>query len=356
MSNQKIILVDDDQEHLEKLRDAVAAAAGEKAIEAVTWVPVQGEPNVAREFQGQVGDDTALVVTDYDLTPALAGLFGTSVVAWCQRLALPVADYSRGDQTLLPTIPDVFEFRLPKETEVAAEKIVAIAEGFSLLRSAIDLTPKVLELQSPAAILAELLGRPEETSDLSLYELQVGSHRSLLSDWRKPQNENTRARIATYLLGHLLFNLILRYPGPILGRDATAAYFAVGPKDPGKLHKYLEPALYDGPFAAMGPFYWRSDIDELIEGWSEEVEVEDHEDTAVYRRRLAEAKFGLVLPTHDCERCNGERGGYICPFTDRVVCEREDCSVGTTSWLPHGAEIARVEREYYDETEPMLGL
>ena len=351
-----ITLIDDDKEHLDRLQKAVEAAVGEKAFEVQTWVPVKGDPNVASKFQEQVAFDTALVVTDYDLTPALDGLFGTSVVAWCQRLALPVADYSRGDQTLLPTIPDVFEFRLPKETELAAEEIVSIAEGFADLRKAIDADPVALEAQSPAAMLAQLLGRPEELSSFALYELQVGSYRSLLKKWIDQPQKTTRSHIAAYMLGHLLFNLVLRYPGPILDRRATAGYFAVSPEGAISLYDAIAPARYVGPFSRMGSYFWRSDVDELAGEWSGELEVEDHDDLAIYRRNLLEAKLGEKLPRHDCERCHGERGGYVCPFTDRVVCERDDCSVGTTSWLPHGAEIARVERDYYDETEPMLGF
>lgn len=351
-----ISLIDDDPKHLSALRDAVVAKLNGGAFEVTTWVPTTSEKSVEEQFTEHVGEDVVLVVTDYDLTRDLPGLFGTSVVAWCQKLALPVADYSRGDYALLPTIPDVFEFRLPKEVDLAATEIVAVAEGFQALRDAIASKQSVLEAPSPAVMLAEILERPSEVPNFALYELQLGSYKSVLERWRENSKPNVRERIATYMLGHLLFNLILRYPGPILDARAVEAYFAIQFDMGGALLSLLEPARYNGPFERMKPYYWRARIDDVVEGWSNESNVEAHEDLAIYRRRLAEEKVGEKFKTHDCKRCGGERGGYICPFTDRIVCEREDCSVGTTSWLPHGAEIARVEKEYYEETEPMLGF
>jgi hypothetical protein len=353
----RILLIDDDEGHLEALREAVQTAAGDDGFEVAVWRPVSGtDTNISQEFEKQVGDDTALVVTDYDLTLAVAGFFGTSVVAWCQRLALPVADYSRGNQDLLPAVPDLFEFRLPKSVDEAAGKIVAVAEGFDALRKRLEASPELLGAPSPAAMLARMLDRPSEASSLSLYELQLGAHKGLLEGWMANAQATSRVTLATYMLGHLLFNLVLRYPGPILDLRSVAAYFAIDLAEGHQLTELLKDAAYAGPFHTMDAYFWRDGIDDLVADWAEDSDVEPGEDLAIYRRDLAQEKLKVSLPTHDCERCQGSRGGYICPFTDRVVCEREDCSVGTTSWLPHGAEIARVEKDYYDETAPMLGF
>lgn len=87
-----ILLIDDDREKLQRL----AARVRERLdmAEVREWYPRENEnPSVA--FARKVREDTVLVVTDYDLTTAVKGLFGHSVVAWCRNQFIPVGDFSR---------------------------------------------------------------------------------------------------------------------------------------------------------------------------------------------------------------------------------------------------------------------
>ncbi|MFL6720315.1 MAG: hypothetical protein ACJ8FT_00725, partial [Sphingomonas sp.] len=150
---------------------------------------------------------------------------------------------------------------------------------------------------------------------------------------------------------------ILRYPGPLLNGCAASSYFAVADTAKKDVEQEIAAALYDGPFAELGPFYWRDAIDDLVDNWAESSEIEFTGEQASYRRALLEERLGkgALARYTTCPRCHGERGGYRCPFTDAVVCERSDCSVGSSGWIPLGADLSRVERGFYDETSPMLG-
>ena len=84
------------------------------------------------------------------------------------------------------------------------------------------------------------------------------------------------------------------------------------------------------------------------------VDYEEMSDTE--RRAIVEAEVGRTLGRHACDRCQGERGGYWCPFAKRPVCERKDCSVGSSNLIPQGAGLTRIERDFYDTWIPLLGL
>jgi len=73
-------------------------------------------------------------------------------------------------------------------------------------------------------------------------------------------------------------------------------------------------------------------------------------------RAALEKQLGAVLPRHGCTRCQGQNGGFYCPFTKRAVCLRSDCSVGSNGWIPPGARLCRIEKDYFDEWSPLLGL
>src|SRR5438067_2329883 len=99
----KIILIDDDQDHSNTLREAVTKLAEPREFEVISWLPASEQESPAEEFNALLDTGVALVITDYDLTKSLRGFFGTSIVAWCQNKAVPVGDYSRGSAGSLPT-------------------------------------------------------------------------------------------------------------------------------------------------------------------------------------------------------------------------------------------------------------
>jgi hypothetical protein len=350
----RIILIDDDKEQLADLHKEVEAALASTECTVESWYPE--EADILDAFHKMIEPGATLVVTDYDLTKGASGFFGTSVVAWCQRQAIPVGDYSRGNRKNMPSEPNLYEFRYPSTTKEAARQIAATFRGFKEIFTLLSDQPDLLKAPSPANMLADLLGQPAAVSAFSLYAPQVGANAGLVDLVVEDRSDAGRLALSTYILGHMLFNSILRFPGPILDAPTVCSYFAARPDQFGHIAPKIEAASYKGPFAELQAFYWRHAIDDLIETWAETSTIEYPGHSASYRRALIEEQLGgQLLERFGCPRCNGELGGYRCPFTHAVVCERGDCSVGSSGWIPIGADLTRVERQFYDEIAPMLG-
>lgn len=364
-SSDVVLLVDDNEEILEKLEDAVAEALRDTGIKTRIWSPNASDKDPVQSFQKMIEDRPLLVVTDYDLTSrGRLGLFGTSIVALAQREAIPVGDYSR-DVGALTDEPDVFEFRIPNDASTAGPYIGAIARGFQQIRDLLIAQDDLLTEPSPANMLADMLGRPAVAGPFSLYSSRLGSGNAALGQLLRSRHtasndlRKLRLNIAAYISGHLLFNSILRYPGPLLHSQALAAYVAAAPEEADRLSEFFASARYQGPFAGLGPYFWQSDIDDKIEQIAREkaIKFESGSTFDVYRRSVVEAVLPGPLTRHPCkERCKGERGGYWCPFTRRPVCDRDDCSLPSSSWIPEGASLTRVEHDFYEEWPVLMGF
>ena len=358
-----ILLIDDEWSKLRSL-----AARVRDKVEAATvreWYPREDEdPSAA--FHRLAGDDTVLVVTDYDLTTAVRGLFGHSVVAWCRNQFIPVGDFSRGHREALSTEPDLFELRVPRDEEGAVTHIVRMFKGFRRIRTGIEQEPALLSGgRSPAQVLATLLGRKGLESQLAPYLSRPGLFNSSLLDTltsRASGDEDEKAaekaKLLTYILGHVLVNAVMKYPGPILAEGSLCAYLAISVEDLEKVAGLFESAKYTGPFDDGERLFWRDDVDNVVEELARKFEVDDSSFRSFgdYHRAVISQALDAPLAKHECDRCDGVKGGFWCPFTKRAVCERSDCSSTASSWVPSGAYACRVERIFFEEWSPILGL
>ena len=223
-----IVLIDDDRESLERLEAGVREAVGDATVRP--WYPSpDGDP--ADEFERIAGEDTVLVVADYDLTRAVKGLFGHSVVAWCRSRFIPVGDFSRGHIGALATEPDLFDLRLPRDEAQAAAFIARMFEGFSRVRAGIEANVALVsEGRSPGQILSYLVGREELESQLAPYMSRPGLFNSSLLDTlteaMHPEDESERLaekiRLLTYIVGHVLVNAVMKYPARSLASTRCA--------------------------------------------------------------------------------------------------------------------------------------
>lgn len=212
--------------------------------------------------------------------------------------------------------------------------------------------------RSPAAILADILERPLEESRLALYGVKIGAPNSSLMDIIS-QNQNVDAekqRFIAYLLGHLLLNVILRFPGPLVGCQSLAAFLAIAQSEMRGVQIHFEKALYTGPFGTTEPLYWLSDIEEILESMQNGVEAGAGASVGKFNRLTLEHALKKTFKRHACPRCQGDEGGFICAFTKKTICERNDCSVASNAWIPQGARLCRIEKTYYDEWAPILGF
>jgi hypothetical protein len=218
--------------------------------------------------------------------------------------------------------------------------------------------------RSMAASLANALGRPQADSQFALYMARLGTASSSLVDrirrlgGEDAPDPNALADLTAYVIGHVLANSVLRFPGPILSTEALCAYCATSLDEEPALAALFADAGYKGPFAGLEPHFWREGVDEALDLSREALPagVEVGASLGEYNRAVVEARLGRPLTNHTCDRCGGVRGGFWCPFTRRPVCDRGDCSVPSSSWVPQGATLTRVERNFYDELAPLLGL
>lgn len=362
-----ILLIDDNEGFLSELESELKSRLNDEAA-IKTWVPRKATDKPSATFEKLLTDyDVRLVVTDYDLTEqGQLGFFGATVVDWCQNRGIPVGDFSRGNASSLAQEPNLFELRVPVESkEAAADYVAAVFRGFATIRDAVDADDQLLSQRSPAAALAMMLGAKGMESQFSQYGIRYGGANSALIDQvseTAPENvvppKQKKAELLSYIMGHLLQNAVLRFPGPIMTAEALAAYLAVDRVDESKYLPAFSEALYTGPFAALKHYYWTNRVDEVLSANDNKVQ-EDAEfsSTGAYNRARIEAAIGqgLTLSTK-CKRCDGREGGFLCPFTHRTVCQRSDCSVVSNVWIPAGARLSRFERDFYEEWAPILGM
>lgn len=357
-----ILLIDDKRSLLEELEQALRRELDGENIEIRTWVPEDSAEDAHTTFERLVDPDTILVITDHDLTSqGQTGLFGSSIVAWCQQRAIPVGDFSRGNPSGLPNNPDLFELRVPTN-DIGAVFIAGVYRGFRDIRDAIASSTELLKVRSPAAALAAILGVADLENEFALYMPRLapasGALMSRISSEGLKQEEDISAeekrRVLGYIAGHLLLNSVLRFPGPILSTRALKAFLATNEADDPDILGMLAPARYEGPFSTLDTFHWMEKVETLLNGF---LTSEDEAETPGELFRTAvERKLGRAVRRHDCPRCEGVNGGYYCPFTDRTVCQRSNCSVGSSSWIPQGATLCRIERDFFAEWSPILGF
>ena len=357
-----ILLVDDDQESLDNLGDRLRELLSDDA-ELVIWRPTTADGPTHEAFDERISQQTALVITDYDLTTSVNGLFGLSIVGWCQGKSIPVGDFSRANLDALPREPNLFELRVPTSFEQAAQFINNVFRGFHDIHLWLESHPEVLtQPRSLAAVLATLLDKPQSESMFAAYMTKLGAANSALLQTIKqfaepdqfPTDED-KARLLTYVMGHVLANAVLKYPGPIVSLEALCAYFGTSLDEATTLSELFERARYNGPFGHADHYHWHEVVDDILDDMAADLDDQQFDSFAEYNRYVVERHLDRPLAQHACARCDGIKGGFWCPFTRRAVCERGDCSVPASSWIPSGAQLSRVEKDFHDEWAPILG-
>ncbi|TAK80407.1 MAG: hypothetical protein EPO20_29045 [Betaproteobacteria bacterium] len=364
-----ILLIDDDHKMIVRLKDRLDARLGAASGVATTiWEPSDRDGDGLARFEGLVRDhDVKLVVTDFDLTrQGMSGLFGATIVDWCQQVLIPVADFSRALEKRLPEEPNLFEVRISADTEIAARQIASIYSGFKQVHDGLAAARAIegfKSFRSPAAALAAILKGTTDESPFALYSTRYGGANSMLLDRIKQTlspdiipNEEEKNLVLSYICGHLLLNAVLRFPGPIIHHEALGAYCGIDPATGAELADMFAACEYEGPFQEMGSFFWFDCVQGVIQEHAELLQIETESETVgEFNRTVVEQVLKKQLPAHGCPRCAGKNGGFWCPLTRKTVCLLSSCSVASTSWVPRGAQLCRIERNFYDEWAPILG-
>ena len=283
-----VLVVDDIEANLKGLAERLSERLPDHEIG--TWQPREEEGSPAEVFDRVVGETTELVVTDYDLTRTVKGLFGLSIVGWCQTRGIPVGEYSRANVAALPQEPNLFELRVPTEEGAAVEFVASVFKGFQRLRTHIGDNPELVSSGgSLARVLSQLLGRPSLEGQFAAYMSRLNSAnaalvetlRSAVEGGRKPDGE-FKARLLTYVLGHVLVNSVLKYPGPILGKEVFCAYLTTTPASFDDVSGLFTNARYDGPFGEGRDYYWQDDVDKVLDDLAGDGASEDLESFGEY--------------------------------------------------------------------------
>ena len=362
---RSILIIDDEEDALKRMKFGLRGRLREDDVDIRTWQPAQADSDPRAAFYGRIDKETTLVVTDENLTASgRTGLFGFTIVEWCQTKAIPVGVYSRKPANL-PREPSLFAIRVPRDDDEAFDFVASVFRGFRDIGQAVLDLPHVLEKRrSPAAVLAEILHTPDLESQYALYSGRFGTAGGALlarikataGQASKP-DESERRLLVTYIVGHLLLNAILEFPGPIVSSRVLAAYTGCDESEMDAISKLFAAAMYNGPFSDRKRYFWLGDVDRQLSTWTNELgrdsQAETHGET--YREAL-QRRLDRELARHGCSRCKGINGGFFCPFTQKTVCLRAECSVGSSSWIPQGARLCRIERDFYEEWAPVLGI
>ena len=256
---KSVLLVDDEEAMVTELEPALQAVLPTFGVR--TWVPARREENPRRRFMEQLDAETVLVVTDLDLMRrGPYGLSGDAIVAWSQEKLLPALLFTRKADHLAKK-PELFEITVPDglSSRDSATLIGGIAEGFAQVDDVLQANAELLQLRNPSAVLAGIVGPPAEASDFSLYDVRLGSASGSLAGELartapatvQPTVED-KVRVLRYIVGHLLLNSVLRFPGPIVSQPALRAYLGSDDAGTDDVTLLFVDAAYGGPFCKIG--------------------------------------------------------------------------------------------------------
>lgn len=328
-------------------------------IEEAEKVPGTYEDRIAKILRHKSYRDLTLIVTDRDISKSkrFPGLSETVVSKVAGLLAVPVGVYASGKpDTVLERQKSGGDGRIildPRDYKAMSRRVGVLASGFVELHERVQLISgsktQLKKYRGPASVLSELLNAPEVVDHLTLYTR--GDQRMIaeLMPLRSKKSASVASqdvkRIAV-ALGTWLYDSVLRFPGVILDRVAAGSFLGI---EPGALQqddvkKVFKDALYEGPFSEPGePRWWRHRLVQLQE-------------TSGARdgRGLVKTKTGKSVKPCVCAVDRKSPAGFVCVVSGDPVCESH--SVGQISWLPRGADLARVRRDLFEELGPWIGM
>ena len=363
--NPLILLIDDVDRYLEPLLMTLKEAVPEDVANVEGWMPKGDDGDPEDVLNKYFENGLMFVVTDFDLTKkGMLGFQGPSVQHWCQRKLIPVGDFSRARTKDLPKEPSLFQFRVPLGGDREASLYIAsVFTGFRDIRSWLN-NNKVEE--SLSNTMARMLDRASLEPELSLYFSRLFTSNTAIRDYllvKRDGDEVLSAMldVVAYVIGHVLLNLVMAFPGPILTCKVLAAYLSTTEEEALLFVENAEVKRYGGPFWETQPMFWKNEVDDaLLDAAGEEIAEDVASDLAEFNRWALAKVLGRDPTRHDCRRegvnCDGRYGGYWCPLTGRTVCLREECSISSKAWIPDGADLCRVEADYFQEYAPLLGL
>ncbi|UVK87450.1 hypothetical protein LOY52_21710 [Pseudomonas sp. B21-051] len=291
-----------------------------------------------------------LIVSDMDLskTDKFKGLTDAVIFRVAHELGLPTAYYSTAlsgsEGRRLDQAGDGRILLGSTDYEQIAQRISVLANGFqsiNALMEEIAANPVDKRPQSPADLIAQLIGRKETADRINLY--LSGDQRIAAEILSSPKDGRIK-RHAT-IFGTWIYDSLMRYPGVFLNCVSAASYLNISVDDFNRedVRAVFEKCKYFGPFAdEHSPLYWRDEIDRLLANSNVDSGLE-----------LVEI-HGLNVSPCMCSVDQSLEAGYYCMVTEMPVSFER--SVGNISTFPPGADLARLAEPVYDELSPWLSV
>ncbi|WP_276258144.1 hypothetical protein [Haloglomus litoreum] len=295
-------------------------------------------------------DYPVLVVLDAELNQYIESTVRKSDVKdACLELGVPLCVYHRdeGEYSDPENIKESEDHLIkldPKEGhEQMAESCAILAKGFNEIQEKLkerlaDADPEDL-LEPPSEFMKDITDVPVSAkANLDKYSWGQSESVAILKEGGDKQDSIRRK---STVLGYWIHNQLLEYPGVLLNPVAAASYLGVNHEvfaEDEEYHEPLEEALYQGPFSGLDNWWWKAEIDGLLNRNT------TPEDGSVISGREFLSREGYDIGPVQC--LEGHDGaGYYCILTGEPVCE--DDSVSPEAWIPAGASISRISEGEY---------
>lgn len=352
--DDRVLIFEDREENYEEIRESLEPALPDDLTlnRFDHEEPVESD-EVLSELEDWVKDldFPLLIILDYDLTVAQNKVRREHVRQLCEDHDLPLCIYHRIDSTLEDRLQvqeyeeDRIKIDPSKGAEEVAHDCANIAKGFNEIRHALA---DALEDEGRLAI-PEILNAPRGVRG-KLDQYSWGNPGALMGGGPDMDRDDIVHRATTHL-GYWIHNELLEFPGALLNRVALAAYLDVDHEAFLENPAYQEPfddALYDGPFAELGRWWWTPKIDEIRAGMMEDDDTEMPLGQTIFQR-LELPEIGQAI-CHDGESENHEGARYYCIIKEKPVCEED--SKNPEGWIPMGATRSRISRDELARLEP----
>ena len=292
-----------------------------------------------------------LIVTDVNLSEIASyeGLSAEVVGEVGRRLFIPVCVYSRNVPSDFQRIQESVDARIklssnPQSPEMLKE-IAALYNGFMTISRLYNKLSRKQRTQTLSQTLVTILDKPHYVDRVSLYGLGNQAFLELTPMNDKAIKSDVRSKNIPYLLGRWLLGSIMKFPGLLVNEIAAASHLNIS------LHDFKNPnvkrlfksAKYEGPFHQLQEFWWRYELDATVERAKSTRGLD-----------LVRKKVGAGIKPCKCSVDPTLDAGYYCIVNHVPVSLNK--STSEISWIPKGADLARVSIPVYNKLKPWIGI
>lgn len=365
-TNRTVLLFEDDEDD----RPRIIASLKKALPKDVEVIPFLGkgttkkgtyEARILKDFKDEI-DKAELIICDQDLSTIkdYTGLSAQVITAIAHAEGIPLALYGRGPEDYMmkrmkerrPFFERRFVLHLDSagwDTEEFAKKARIILDGCQRIRQFLETNlgkdgQKVSD-GTPAKWMSKLLDKPEIINRLELYGSGDQQYLSSLVASAKQGFATKAVRVLAAELSYWLWDSILRFPGITVNTVAAASALNLSPTawNHAETQALFAPALYRGPFGVDKKFWWRNELQAIVErhGVTDGFEV-----LKLKKMKHAEASSCSVKPSMPA--------GYYCMLSEKPVALEN--SRGEIPYFPAGADLARISRKEFAKIAPWAGL